>query len=139
MRYKSLTKWMKWVSDSKRAVGVKEDEAHNQTGQSLQAGTDPRGEQPAFNPLHADNECSLTLFPFLTPPPSSVFHPLAPHHKYLNSCPFFPLSHAQHFLALPCTSQTLIRALRRAPGSENNGSARRVEPKVCSIIKMVFF
>lgn len=29
--------------------------AHNQRGQSLQAGTDPRGEQRAFNLLHADN------------------------------------------------------------------------------------
>lgn len=27
MRYKSLTKWMKWVSDRKRGAGLKEDEA----------------------------------------------------------------------------------------------------------------
>lgn len=29
--------------------------APNQTGRSLQAGTDPHGEQGAFNRLHADN------------------------------------------------------------------------------------
>lgn len=144
MRYKSLTKWMKRVSDSKRVVGVKEDEAT----WALQLTTkQARACRQVL--IHTENNehsivSTLTInadwhfFPF------SLLHRLQcyiPWHHITNisTAALIFLSHAQHFLALPCTPQTLIRALRRAPGSENNGSARCVEPKVCSIIKMVFF
>lgn len=91
---------------------------------------------------------SLTLtvlsdifFSFLAPPSSSVLLLLAPYDKYVHSCLFFPLTCTTFSGTSLYFSNTpvLIYALRRAPGSENNGSARYVEPKVFSTIKMFFF
>lgn len=75
------------------------------------------------------------LFPFLVPPQPLTLLLLAQYPKYLNSCPFFsPLTctpfsgTTRYFLH----TRVLAHARKRALQSENNGSARHVEPKAQS-------
>lgn len=129
MRYKSLTKWMKWVSDRERVAGVKEDGARGPcssapTGRRLQAGPDPHA---AFNRLHADSQCSWT-FPSHSSGVFSVGPTISQTSQQLHNI-FW------HQPALPNTHSCPQACTREG----ESWSERRVEPKVCSIIAMVFF
>lgn len=147
MHRKSLTKWTKWVSDRKRAVWVKEDEATWVLQLTTKLRRERAGRYWSTRLTMSIQSFTLTInarwYFFLLSCSSVIFSITSLGAKW-QKCPQLP------FFPLTCTTfsgttlyfantPVLIYALRRAPGSENNGSARHVEPNVFRTIKMFFF
>lgn len=133
MQNKSLTKWMMWVSDRKRAVEVREDEAMWALQLTARACT-----QVLIDT--ANNEHSILLMLTINARDTIFLSGSSTMSSVTSFGTISQISQQLPFFSLTCTtfsgptlyffnSPVLIPALKPPLQRENNGSARHAEPK----------